>query len=63
MPILEKSANKKYGSSEEFQKYRKETSILVIMPNAVYRNLPDVLKCKYVRVYSVTWPNPNPKQL
>eukprot|EP01035_Chromulina_nebulosa_P041842 gene41842-56659_t len=52
MPILEKSANKKYGSIEEFQKYRKETSILVIMPNADYRNLPDVLKC----VLLFEWP-------
>ena len=48
MPILEKSANTKYGSSAEYQKYRKETSILVIMPNALYRNIPDVLKCKQI---------------
>lgn len=46
MPILEKSANTKYGSNIEYQTYRKETSILIILPNSVYRNIPEIVKCK-----------------
>uniref|UniRef100_A0A803LQ10 Steroid 5-alpha reductase C-terminal domain-containing protein n=1 Tax=Chenopodium quinoa TaxID=63459 RepID=A0A803LQ10_CHEQI len=40
LPLLEASADKKFGSVEEYRQYKKVTSPLVPLPPAVYGNLP-----------------------
>jgi len=50
MPILEMSANKKYKLNPKYISYRSETSILVILPRVVYRNTPEIIKCKWFSV-------------
>jgi len=44
MPILEASADKRYGDSDEYKRYKSETSILVPLPPSLYATLPAWLK-------------------
>ncbi|CAM9428606.1 unnamed protein product, partial [Hapterophycus canaliculatus] len=44
IPTVESSWIKKYGGSESFWDYRERTSILIPLPPAVYKPLPDVVK-------------------
>lgn len=46
IPILERNANNRYKNDEDYLKYRNETSILIPLPNGLYRNLPHILKGK-----------------
>uniref|UniRef100_A0A803NED4 Steroid 5-alpha reductase C-terminal domain-containing protein n=1 Tax=Chenopodium quinoa TaxID=63459 RepID=A0A803NED4_CHEQI len=40
LPLLEASADKKFGSVDEYRQYKRVTSPLVPLPPAVYGNLP-----------------------
>uniref|UniRef100_A0A6T8I2H2 Uncharacterized protein n=1 Tax=Hemiselmis andersenii TaxID=464988 RepID=A0A6T8I2H2_HEMAN len=44
MPILEANAARAHGEKEEYQQYVSETSILLPVPPALYKALPDILK-------------------
>ena len=44
MPLLEASAHKKHGAKPEYRHYLEGTSILVPLPNALYRALPRAVK-------------------
>mmetsp|Transcript_4495 Transcript_4495/g.4618 ORF Transcript_4495/g.4618 Transcript_4495/m.4618 type:complete len:214 (+) Transcript_4495:277-918(+) len=44
LPLLETQANKRYGTQEQYLTYRKETSILIPLPNSLYSALPDTVK-------------------
>eukprot|EP00187_Rhodella_violacea_P007004 CAMPEP_0174909564 /NCGR_PEP_ID=MMETSP0167-20121228/69163_1 /TAXON_ID=38298 /ORGANISM="Rhodella maculata, Strain CCMP736" /LENGTH=319 /DNA_ID=CAMNT_0016153595 /DNA_START=74 /DNA_END=1033 /DNA_ORIENTATION=- len=44
LPLLEASANEKYGGNPEFAPYRARTSIMVPMPNGLWEALPGWLK-------------------
>jgi steroid 5-alpha reductase family enzyme len=46
MPILEKTANERFGKQSAYISYRQETSVLFPLPNFVYRSLPVVIKRK-----------------
>mmetsp|Transcript_19976 Transcript_19976/g.47579 ORF Transcript_19976/g.47579 Transcript_19976/m.47579 type:complete len:305 (-) Transcript_19976:79-993(-) len=52
LPILEKSANKRYGGSSEYKEYREQTSILLPLPPGVYGALPEAVKL----VLFLEWP-------
>jgi len=52
MPILERTANSKYGHRADYQAYRASTSILVLLPPALYRPLPPAIKA----VFLFEWP-------
>ena len=44
IPILEKSANKKYRDDETYLKYKEQTSILIPMPSSLYLKIPKSIK-------------------
>ncbi|KAK9500323.1 hypothetical protein O3M35_001606 [Rhynocoris fuscipes] len=44
IPILERSADKKYGNNSEYRFYKKSTSPLIPMPPAFYLSIPNILK-------------------
>ena len=44
MPLLEARTHKKRGAKPEYRHYLGETSILVPLPNALYRALPRAVK-------------------
>lgn len=46
MPILEKTANVRFASNPEYKTYRAQTSVLIPIPNFIYRNLPPIIKGK-----------------
>jgi hypothetical protein len=50
MPILERNANKRFRLNPDYLHYRTDTSVLVPLPNAIYRWLPLIVKRKYARV-------------
>ena len=52
VPLLEKPANKRYGHREDYQEYRRSTSILVLIPPVIYRPLPKFVKT----VFLFEWP-------
>ncbi|BET00079.1 Protein of unknown function (DUF1295) [Nesidiocoris tenuis] len=44
MPILEKSADRKYGNREDYLSYKKSTSPLIPLPPSIFQNLPQPVK-------------------
>eukprot|EP00250_Pteridium_aquilinum_P008647 c18100_g1_i1 orf=874-1854(-) len=44
IPLLEASADKRYGGLAEYRRYKKRTSPLVPLPQSLYGNLPDWVK-------------------
>ncbi|XP_031105421.1 uncharacterized protein LOC116010240 isoform X2 [Ipomoea triloba] len=44
LPLLEESADKKYGNLPEYLSYKRETSPIILLPPAVYGNLPQWFK-------------------
>lgn len=44
LPLLEQSADKKHGGKEEYRKYKRRTSPLVLLPPSFYASLPKWLK-------------------
>jgi hypothetical protein len=52
LPTLEGPMCKRYGHRADFQEYRRSTSILVLLPPALYRPLPDWAKA----VFLFEWP-------
>ncbi|KAJ7545995.1 hypothetical protein O6H91_08G019500 [Diphasiastrum complanatum] len=44
IPLLEASADKRYGSNREYQEYKNKTSPLIPLPPAVYGRLPRLVK-------------------
>ena len=44
IPILELNANKRFRLNPDYLHYRTDTSVLVPLPNAVYRRLPLIVK-------------------
>ena len=44
IPILERSANKRYGDDETYLKYKEQTSILIPMPSSLYLKIPKSIK-------------------
>jgi len=44
IPPLEKSADKRYWHREDYQEYKKSTSVLIPLPHFIYRNLPRFFK-------------------
>ncbi|KAH8018349.1 hypothetical protein HPB51_003305 [Rhipicephalus microplus] len=45
VPLLENSADIRYGCMEEYQRYKRTTSPLVPMPPGLYREVPSCFKC------------------
>lgn len=56
IPMLEVRADKKHGNKEEYRAYKKRTSVLFPIPNALYAPLPESLK----RTVLLDWPLYNP---
>eukprot|EP00252_Welwitschia_mirabilis_P002255 TRINITY_DN1216_c0_g1_i3.p1 TRINITY_DN1216_c0_g1~~TRINITY_DN1216_c0_g1_i3.p1 ORF type:complete len:192 (+),score=21.61 TRINITY_DN1216_c0_g1_i3:458-1033(+) len=52
MPILERSADKRFGNSAEYREYKRHTSPLVLLPPALYGKLPQWLK----QIFLFEWP-------
>nr|GMD82137.1 uncharacterized protein LOC109150249 isoform X2 [Ipomoea batatas] len=48
LPLLEESADKKYGNLPEYLSYKRETSPLILLPPAVYGNLPQWFKTVFL---------------
>ncbi len=48
MPILERNANKRFRRDPAYLTYRNETSVLIPVPNCLYRALPMLIKRKSV---------------
>nr|GMD52405.1 uncharacterized protein LOC109150249 isoform X1 [Ipomoea batatas] len=48
LPLLEESADKKYGNLPEYLSYKRETSPLILVPPAVYGNLPQWFKTVFL---------------
>lgn len=44
IPMLEERADKKHAKKEEYRTYKKRTSVLFPIPNALYAPLPDAVK-------------------
>lgn len=44
VPVLEKSADRKYGDREDYLAYKRETSVLIPIPPSIYKTLPAVVK-------------------
>ncbi|ODM92869.1 hypothetical protein Ocin01_13810 [Orchesella cincta] len=44
LPLLEKTADKKFGTRKDYQEYKRRVSPLVLLPPALYSSLPDCLK-------------------
>mmetsp|Transcript_52113 Transcript_52113/g.127237 ORF Transcript_52113/g.127237 Transcript_52113/m.127237 type:complete len:304 (+) Transcript_52113:181-1092(+) len=44
LPILEASADKRYGDKEDYKKYKAETSVLIPVPPSVYASIPRSIK-------------------
>ncbi|CAK9312122.1 unnamed protein product [Citrullus colocynthis] len=44
IPLLEESADKKFGNVTEYVRYKRETSPLIPLPTAIYGNLPSWFK-------------------
>lgn len=51
MPILEPGAHKRYKHKNEYHEYLKSTSILIPLPNSLYRNTPEWAK----RIFLFEW--------
>lgn len=45
VPLLENSADIRYGCMEEYQRYKRTTSPLVPLPPGLYREVPSCFKC------------------
>ncbi|XP_070574426.1 uncharacterized protein [Ptychodera flava] len=45
IPLLEKNADDRYGSVEEYRAYKKRTSVLFLFPTSLYITLPSFMKC------------------
>jgi steroid 5-alpha reductase family enzyme len=52
LPLLESGFNKRFGAKESFLRYRKVTSILIPLPQFVYKNTPSIIKS----VFLFEWP-------
>lgn len=48
MPLLEHSADDRYGSLEDYQEYKRSTSPLLPLPPGVYQEIPKCLKCCFL---------------
>ncbi|KAF5177166.1 3-oxo-5-alpha-steroid 4-dehydrogenase [Thalictrum thalictroides] len=48
IPLLEESADKKYGSRGDYQLYKRTTSPLIPLPRSVYGNLPPWVKMVFL---------------
>ncbi|XP_023001102.1 uncharacterized protein LOC111495346 isoform X1 [Cucurbita maxima] len=48
IPLLEKSADKKFGNVTEYVRYKRETSPLIPLPTAIYGNLPSWFKKNFL---------------
>ncbi|KAJ3672917.1 hypothetical protein LUZ60_006291 [Juncus effusus] len=48
IPLLEKSADKKYGGVEEYRVYKKTTSPLILLPPSIYGNAPGWIKSVFL---------------
>ena len=53
MPILEPSMHKRYHGRDDYHEYLKSTSILIPLPNVVYRNTPDWVKKWFLFEYDI----------
>jgi len=51
VPLLEDTADKKYGTREDYRQYKNEVSCMVPMPRALYRNLPSIIKTIFLFEY------------
>ncbi|VFQ87200.1 unnamed protein product [Cuscuta campestris] len=48
LPLLEKSADEKYGTSPAYRSYKRKTSPLILLPPAIYENLPKWFKTVFL---------------
>ncbi|OAY46540.1 uncharacterized protein LOC110616756 isoform X2 [Manihot esculenta] len=48
IPLLEKSADKKFGNMAAYREYKRTTSPLIPLPTVVYGNLPSWLKTTFL---------------
>lgn len=62
IPILERSADERYGRREEYQRYKKRTSVLILIPPAVYERVPEVIKRTVLLDFKLYNPGPKSEQ-
>ncbi|XP_022725792.1 uncharacterized protein LOC111282098 isoform X2 [Durio zibethinus] len=65
LPILERSADKKFGNVAAYRIYKKTTSPLIPLPQAVYGNLPLWFKATFLfefPIYSHKFPQEGPNR-
>ncbi|XP_042499632.1 uncharacterized protein C594.04c-like isoform X9 [Macadamia integrifolia] len=48
IPLLEESADKKFGNLAEYRIYKRKTSPLILLPSVVYRNFPAWFKAVFL---------------
>lgn len=48
LPLLEKSADEKYGASHVYRSYKRKTSPLILLPPAIYEKLPKWFKTVFL---------------
>ncbi|KAM3294570.1 hypothetical protein ACQJBY_037457 [Aegilops geniculata] len=58
IPLLESSADKRFGRSEEYRTYKKTTSPLIPLPPVVYGALPDWFKVAFLLELPLYNPGP-----
>lgn len=63
VPILEKSADRKYGDREDYLEYKRRTSVLIPVPPSIYRRIPQVVKKTVLLEFDMYRQNPNQKPL
>eukprot|EP00177_Eucheuma_denticulatum_P003380 GFKZ01006115.1.p1 GENE.GFKZ01006115.1~~GFKZ01006115.1.p1 ORF type:complete len:320 (-),score=35.36 GFKZ01006115.1:497-1456(-) len=62
VPILERSMDERYGRREEFKRYKKRTSVLFLIPPALYERVPEVVKTTVLLDFKLYNPGPKSEQ-
>lgn len=58
IPLLERGWDKKYGRNEEYWRYKKRTSVLILFPPKLYEKLPEGLKKTLLLDFKLYNPGP-----
>lgn len=63
VPILEKSADRKYGDRNDYLDYQRNTSVLVPVPPSIYKRIPQFVKKSVLLEFDMYRQKPDQKPL